>query len=270
MDPVKALNALAQETRLAIFRLLVRRGPEGMAAGALAESLDVAPSALSFHVRALAEAGLVTASPEGRFIHYAADLAAMQALVDFLSAECCEGHPERCDELRPAASRVWNVLVLCTGNSARSILAEALINAMSEERLRAWSAGSEAVGKVNPLALAVLEAQGLPTAGLRSKSWDEFTLPESPRFDLVITVCDSAARTPCPLWRGAPLMTHWSVPDPAAVGGSQAQREAAFVTTMQALRRRIALLLRVLLDSADAPTVQRQLDAIGRIDEVTV
>lgn len=270
MDAVKALSALAQETRLAIFRLLVRRGSEGMPAGALAESLDVAPSALSFHVRALAEAGLVTASPEGRFIHYAADLAAMQVLVDFLSAECCGGHPERCADLCPTGSRVWNVLVLCTGNSARSVLAEVLLNAMSEGRIRAWSAGSDPAGKVNPLALAVLQAHGLPTEGLRSKSWDEFTLPEAPRFDMVITVCDSAASTPCPVWRGAPLMTHWSLPDPAAVGGSEAQREAAFVATLQALRRRIALLLRVPLDSDNASAIQRQLDAIGKIDEVLV
>ncbi|MCB1938546.1 MAG: metalloregulator ArsR/SmtB family transcription factor [Rhodocyclaceae bacterium] len=282
MQAVKALSALAQETRLAIFRLLVRRGPGGVAAGEVAVQLDVAPNTLSFHFRTLVEAGLVRATQDGRFVHYAADIPAMLELLDFLTAECCEEDPSCCASMRDGArvapllrplaeaagaAGVFKVLVLCTGNSARSILAEALINAMGAGRVRAWSAGSQPAGRVNPLALAVLAEQGVDTAGLASKSWDVFAAADAPRFDLVVTVCANAAGEVCPVWRGAPLATHWGLPDPAAVEGSEALRRAAFVDTLQALRRRISLLLRLPLTGGDPVALQRQLDAIGRIDE---
>lgn len=128
-------------------------------------------------------------------------------------------------------TRILNVLVLCTGNSARSLIAEALFAHLGRGRVRAFSAGSKPTGQPNPLALEVLERHGIAADGLRSKSWDEFGGADAPRMDAVITVCDSAAAAPCPLWPGAPVTAHWGVPDPAAVEGERPQRLAAFEET---------------------------------------
>jgi len=132
-----------------------------------------------------------------------------------------------------------NVLFLCTGNSARSILAEAYLNAAGKGRFRAYSAGSRPVGKVNPLALDLLHKKGFPTAGLRSKSWNEFAAPGAPRIDYVFTVCDSAAAEQCPLWPGNPATGHWSIADPAAAAGSDRERASAFEAAFADLKARI-------------------------------
>lgn len=163
-----------------------------------------------------------------------------------------------------------NVLILCTGNSARSILAEALLNAMANGRVRAYSAGSMPTGKVNPLALEVLAMEGIPTDGLSSKSWDVFSGPDAPAMDLIITVCDNAAGEACPIWPGAPLRAHWGLPDPAAVEGPDAVRLKAFLDTAQALRKRFARLLG-LSDAvlADPVALQTTLDSIGHMAEGT-
>ncbi|HEX2667051.1 MAG TPA: arsenate reductase ArsC [Gammaproteobacteria bacterium] len=155
-----------------------------------------------------------------------------------------------------------NVLILCTGNSARSILAEALLNARGAGRIRAYSAGSHPGGEVHPLALAVLRTCELDTAGLRSKSWDEFTGEDAPRMDVVITVCDQAAAEPCPLWPGAPVRVHWGLPDPAAVTGGEAERLAAFARTFTLLERRVELMLGLPLDFLSPDELQQQLEAI--------
>jgi len=136
-----------------------------------------------------------------------------------------------------------NVLFLCTGNSARSILAEAMLNARGRDRFHGFSAGSHPKGEPHPQALALLRAKGLPLAGLRSKSWDEFALAGAPQMDRIITVCDNAAGETCPIWPGRPAIDHWSLPDPAAIGGGNAERRAAFEATWQALEPRIARLL---------------------------
>lgn len=137
----------------------------------------------------------------------------------------------------------FNVLVLCTGNSARSILAESLINYLGGGRFRAWSAGSRPAGQVNPLALRVLQDHGIVADGARSKSWDEFSGPDAPRMDLVVTVCDNAAGETCPLWSGTPARIHWGLPDPAAVTGNEAGRLQAFQDTFGLLRRRVQRLV---------------------------
>jgi len=136
-----------------------------------------------------------------------------------------------------------NVLILCTGNSARSILAEALINHLGQRAFRAHSAGSKPAGRVNPLALRVLAERGVPTAGLRSKSWDEFGARDAPVMDIVITVCDNAAGETCPLWPGSPARAHWGLADPAAVTGSEAQRLEAFRDTLRQVEARAARLV---------------------------
>ncbi|MGH8443207.1 MAG: arsenate reductase ArsC [Nevskiaceae bacterium] len=150
-----------------------------------------------------------------------------------------------------------NVLVLCTGNSARSILAEVLINHHGAGRFRAHSAGSKPAGKVNPLALRVLEERGLPTAGLRSKSWEEFATPTAPSMDMVITVCDNAAGETCPLWPGTPARAHWGLPDPAAVTGSDAEKLDAFRETARLIEARA----RRLTAMHDPAHENRQLEA---------
>jgi arsenate reductase (thioredoxin) len=157
------------------------------------------------------------------------------------------------------------VLVLCTGNSARSVLAEALFNHLGGGRVVAHSAGSKPVGRVNPRALEALTGAGLPTAGLRSKSWDEFAAgahPLPPTLDLVVTVCDNAAGETCPLWTGAPMRVHWGLPDPAAVEGPQQAQRQAFAETMLALRSRIERLLALPLHSTDRTALQAQIQAL--------
>jgi len=158
----------------------------------------------------------------------------------------------------------FNVLFLCTGNSARSILAEAYLNAAGRGRFVAYSAGSHPGGKVNPLALDLLQKNRIDTAGLRSKSWDEFARPGAPALDFVFTVCDNAAGEVCPLWPGQPISAHWGVQDPAAVQGTEELRRKAFLRAFSELSTRINLLLSLPLDKLDRLVLQKKLEEIGR------
>lgn len=160
-------------------------------------------------------------------------------------------------------AETYNVLFLCTGNSARSILAEAILNHRGRGRFTAYSAGSHPGGKVNPNALRQLELSHLPTEGLRSKSWDEFANPGAPKMNFVFTVCDNAAKEVCPIWPGQPLTAHWGVPDPAAVEGSMAQVERAFREAFVTLDRRIGLFLSLPMKSLDALALKKEIDRIG-------
>jgi arsenate reductase len=159
--------------------------------------------------------------------------------------------------------RHYNILFLCTGNAARSIMAEAILNFRGKPNFTAYSAGSHPTGTVRPEALRMLEMAHLPTAGLRSKSWDEFALPGSPQFDFVLTVCDNAAKEVCPLWPGQPLTAHWGVPDPAAVRGNEAEVACAFRDAFRILDRRITLFLSLPLTGLDSLAIKRELDRIG-------
>lgn len=159
----------------------------------------------------------------------------------------------------------FNILFLCTGNSARSILAEACLNSVAQSPCRAYSAGSHPSGRVNPFALELLERHGIATAGLRSKSWDEFAVPGAPAMDLVITVCDQAAGEVCPVWPGRPLTAHWGVADPAAVTGDDDARRAAFVHAYAVLHKRIALLAALPLATLDRLAAETALRRIGTV-----
>jgi arsenate reductase len=161
-------------------------------------------------------------------------------------------------------SAPMNVLFLCTGNSARSILAEAYMNMAGKGRFRAWSAGSRPGGQVNPYALELLQKNRVPTEGVRSKSWDEFAAPDAPHMDIVITVCDSAANEPCPYWPGQPMTAHWGVPDPAAVEGSEEDKRKAFVAAFSVLSARINLLMSLPVDKLDRLALSTKLKEIGR------
>jgi protein-tyrosine-phosphatase/DNA-binding transcriptional ArsR family regulator len=270
---VVALAALAQESRLSVFRLLVEAGPAGVSAGKIAEALGMAPSSLSFHLKELTHAGMASARQEGRFIIYKANFAKAAELVAFLSENCCGGQP--CDlscnarvsapgVAMSAAGKVFNVLILCTGNSARSIMAEALVNAMGQGRFRAFSAGSQPTGKVNPFAIEKLHSIQYPTDSLRSKSWDEFAAPGAPQMDFIITVCDNAAGEVCPLWPGQPVSAHWGFEDPAAVQGSDEDKRRAFDKVFRLMLNRVRLLVNLPLDALDQVARQRELRAIGQ------
>jgi protein-tyrosine-phosphatase len=164
----------------------------------------------------------------------------------------------------------YNVLFLCTGNSARSIIAEAIMNRVGAPRFRAFSAGSMPTGKVNPHALALLGRLNHPTQGLRSKSWEEFSRaanPEAPELDFVFTVCDNAAGEVCPIWPGQPMTAHWGVPDPAAVQGGEAEISLAFADTYRMLASRIGVFTSLPLEKLDRLSLQRRLDAIGKSAE---
>lgn len=158
--------------------------------------------------------------------------------------------------------RVYNVLFLCTGNSARSILAEVLLNQGGRGRFKAYSAGSFPKGEVNPHAIQLLKTLKLPTDDLRSKSWDEFARPGAPPLDFIITVCDNAAGEVCPIWPGKPVTAHWGIPDPAAAEGSDAEIAATFAAAARQLRARIDLFLNLPLASIDRMTIQNRLKDI--------
>ena len=159
----------------------------------------------------------------------------------------------------------YNVLVLCTGNSARSILGEVLFNVLGKGKFMAYSAGSKPAGRVNPYALELLQQQGCNVEGLRSKSWDEFAAPGAPEIDFIFTVCDNAAGETCPVWPGKPATAHWGVPDPAAVQGDDANKRAAFRKAYDQLARRIQLFMNLPIEKLDKLTLKEKLAEIGRI-----
>jgi arsenate reductase len=279
---VQGLSALAHAGRLGVFRLLVTVGPEGMAAGDIAKAMDSLPNTLSNNLNILSVAGLVRSRREGRSIIYTADYDRMQGLLAYLIEDCCGGDPSICAPLADAMSKVgllrahcggasmsqpFNALFLCTGNSARSILAEAILNKIGVGRFQTYSAGSHPKGAVNPHALKLLASLGYPTTDLRSKSWDEFSGPDAPKLDFVFTVCDDAAGAVCPIWPGQPMTAHWGLPDPAAVHGSDAEIMLAFAKAYRMLSNRIGLFAALPLSSLTKRSLQARLNEIGQTRE---
>jgi len=165
------------------------------------------------------------------------------------------------------SERIHKVLFLCTGNSARSILAEAILNHAGKGRFRAFSAGSHPAGKVNPSAIELLKRQGLDVADLRSKSWDEFAAPGAPQLDFIFTVCDNAAGEVCPVWPGQPMTAHWGIEDPAAVAGSDEDKRRAFSRAFAEMNRRVSLFINLPLAKLDAMAIKRELDRIGHLSD---
>jgi protein-tyrosine-phosphatase len=164
-----------------------------------------------------------------------------------------------------SATEPLNVLFLCTGNSARSIIAESILNRMGAGRFRAYSAGSQPAGRVNPFALNILRKANYDVSELRSKSWEEFAEPGAPALDFVFTVCDNAANEVCPIWPGQPMSAHWGLPDPAAVEGTDAERALAFADTVRMLAQRISIFVNLPLRELTKLSLQQQLDEIGRL-----
>ena len=280
-EVIAALSALAQTTRLDTFRLLVSREPDGVAAGELARLVGIPQNTMSAHLGILARAGLVRGKRQSRSITYRADLERLREVTLFLLKDCCGGHPDFCApliaDLTPAAlrklqrmtDRVFNVLFLCTGNTARSVLAESILRKDGAARFRAFSAGSHPKGTVNPFALKVLRAFDYPTDGFRSKSWDEFALPDAPKMDFVFTVCDDAAGEVCPVWPGHPMTAHWGIEDPAALEGTAVEKERAFNTAFRYMRNRVTSFIALPLASLDKMALTNRLRDIGHMDGAT-
>ena len=167
------------------------------------------------------------------------------------------------------SDKIYNVLFLCTGNTARSILAESILRKLGSGKFAAFSAGSQPKGVVNPYALATLDAYGFPIDGLRSKSWEEFSPPDAPKMDFIFTVCDSAAGEACPVWPGHPLTVHWGIEDPAAVNGSNVEKQRAFTAAFQHLKNRIELFCALPLHTLDTFALVARLREIGDQDGAT-
>lgn len=270
---IAVLGALAQETRLQIFRHLAQAGPQP--AGQVGERFGLPLATLSFHLKTLQQAGLLDCRREGRQLIYQARCEVIIELMAYLTEHCCNLPAFNSITAVPIETltrnvtgmnqeEVYNVLFLCTGNSARSILAEAAMNHLSQGRFRAFSAGSFPTGKINPFSLKLLALQGIPTEGLRSKSWNEFATPDSPLLDFVFTVCDNAAGEVCPIWPGQPMSAHWGVEDPAAAEGDDAMKMLAFRKALRELENRIRIFMNLPIKSLDKIKLKSKLDEIGQ------
>ena len=270
-----AFAALGQETRLDLLRALLAAGPSGLPAGDIAARLGVPPSTLSFHLRALDQAGLVAATRQGRSLIYAAQVDRLRALLTFLSDACCGGDPSRCGDphrlfdtpretarMKPAT---FNVLFLCTRNSARSIMAEAILNDIGQGRFRAFSAGSEPL-PAGPLTevLAQLKALGHDVSVLRSKSWDEFTGPDAPRVDFVIALCDTLNLQACPDFEGTHVTAAWPLPDPAKFSGTPTERATLLNELYAALHRRLSIFTSLPFGALDRMALKARLDELAQ------
>ncbi|MCC1493089.1 helix-turn-helix domain-containing protein [Cognatishimia sp. F0-27] len=268
------LTTLGHPQRLAVFRLLMRRYPDRVPATEIAHALGLKPNTLSTYLNALRQCGLVTQTRDGTSLRYAIDMMHARETVTYLMQECCRGRPEICETnavgaLRPHAGQEqgqgrYSVLFVCTGNSARSIMAEAILRAERPDRFEAFSAGTHPRGAPHPMALDLLRAKGHPIDMLRSKSVDDLRASDAPHFDFVFTVCDQAANEDCPVWTGTPIATHWGLPDPAAVQGTDAERALAFQQTYGALHNRIRAFTALPVETLDRVALQRAVDDIAR------
>jgi len=266
------LSTLGHPQRLAIFRLLMRRYPGRVSAGEIAGALGLKPSTLSAYLNALMQAGLVTQARSGTSLRYAVALDAVRATFDHLLLDCCRGRPDLCapvprapadrDHGGDSAGR-YTVLFLCTGNSARSIFAEAILRDVAGDRFAAHSAGIRPFSQLNPVAVEVLRDKGHDLTPLRAKHAAEFRTPGAPAFDFIFTVCDQAANEDCPAWNGQPISAHWGMPDPVRVEGTTAEKALAFQQTYGALRNRIRAFAALPLDQLDRVALQQAVDAIA-------
>lgn len=272
-DAAVAFAALSVETRLNLLRLLMVRGPTGMPAGDLATQAGLPGSTASFHLAALERAGLTQSIRQGRQIIHAVRMNGLRQLLMFLTETCCSGRPELCGDLArllpplpeedAGMTPSFNVLFLCTHNSARSIMAEAILRDAGNGRFRAYSAGSDPAERPNPEVIAKLETLGYRVDGLRSKSWHEFTGPNAPHMDFVITLCDTPEGASCPDFGDLAVTAAWPLPDPVKFTGSDAERSALLNELYAGLRRRIDIFISLPFASLDRIAMKARLEEIG-------
>lgn len=264
------LSTLGHPQRLEIFRLLMRRYPDRLPAGEIGAVLGLKPSTLSAYLSALTEDGLITQTRMGTSLLYQTNMPTVRETFDALLNDCCRGRPDIC---RPAplsegdmdmTERKYSVLFICTGNSARSILAETILRDLAGDRFIAYSAGTKPYSELNPFALQVLRDKEHDIEPLRAKNVAEFQGADAPALDFVFTVCDLAANETCPPWPGQPISGHWGMPDPVKAQGTEAERALAFQQAYGALRRRIEAFTALPLASLDRISLQSAVDDIGR------
>jgi len=268
------LSILGHPQRLAVFRLLMRRYPDRVPAGELAEALDLKASTLSAYLSALSQAGLVSQERVGTSLRYQVAMTEVRRTFDYLLLDCCRGRPEFCSPVSfPSAAgnqkmsdHKYKVLFICTGNSARSIFAESILRKEAGDRFEAYSAGTRPRSELNPFALDVLQQKGHDISVLRAKNIAEFQGESAPKFDFVFTVCNQAANEECPAWTGQPVSAHWGMPDPVKAEGTDAQKSLAFHQAYGALHNRIKVFTALPIASLDRISLQKAVDDIGRTD----
>jgi protein-tyrosine-phosphatase/DNA-binding transcriptional ArsR family regulator len=265
-----AFSALGHPDRLAVLRLVMRFAPQGVRPTEIAQALGLKANTLSHHLADLSAAGLLRCDRRGRSLYYGVDLDMTEALVGYLALDLGRGRPDIVASLLAADMEArtmrdtdFDVLFICSGNSARSIFAEALLRDLGRGKFQAFSAGTRPNSTLNPFALEVLERNGHDTAGLRSKHLSEFQVPGAPVMDFVFTVCDTAAAEECPPWPGQPITGHWGLPDPVKAQGTDAERALVFAQTYGVLRRRIAAFVELPFESLGRMSLQARVDAIG-------
>ena len=268
-----AFATLGHPDRLAVFRLLMRFAPRGVRPTEIAAALGIKANTLSHHLSDLAGAGLVQVTRQGRSLYYRVNLPVTEALIGYLALDVGRARPDLMTALRasatevPAADKSFNVLFICSGNSARSLFAEALLRDLGGAKFQAFSAGTRPGSTPNPFALDILARNGHDISGLRSKHVSEFQRPGAPAMDFVFTVCDTAAAEECPPWPGQPISGHWGLPDPVQATGTEAERALVFAQTYGALRRRIAAFAALPFARLDRAALQSRVDAIGTLPE---
>ncbi len=272
MEQFRAAHAFAtlgHPGRLAVFRLLMRFAPQGVRPTEIAEATGLKQNTLSHHLADLTACGLVQVERQGRSLYYAVDLETDEGLIGYLALDLGRARPDllaplfaaRKDESMPDMK--YNVLFICSGNSARSIFAEALLRDLGKGRFQAFSAGTRPNTELNPFALEVLKRNGHDISGLRSKHISHFQQPGSEVMDFVFTVCDTAAAEECPPWPGQPITGHWGLPDPVKATGTEAEKALVFARTYAGLRQRIMAFVELPFDSLNRISLQSRVDAIG-------
>jgi protein-tyrosine-phosphatase/DNA-binding transcriptional ArsR family regulator len=279
---IDGLGSLAQPTRLSAFRQLLAAHPESLPAGEIARLCEVPHNTMSTHLGILSRAGLIAVERQGRVMNYRADVRAFRGLLRFLTRDCCSGRPDLCGDLahllpeeteeteETAMTAAFNVLFLCTHNSARSIMAEALLDKIGKNRFRAYSAGSEPAREPLPEVIARLKVLGHDVTRLRCKSWNEFTGLDAPRMDFVIALCDTVHGQFCPELGEKFITAAWPLPDPAKFTGSSSERTALLNELYGMIRRRIEIFTSLPFASLDKMAVKARLDEIGDTARISV
>lgn len=269
MQASHAFAILGHPDRLAVFRLLMRFAPRGVRPTEIATAHGLKQNTLSHHLADLTACNLVTVTRQGRSLLYAVNLETIESLIGYLALDVARARPDLLAPMlasgRDATMRdgSFTVLFICSGNSARSILAEALLRDLGQGRFKAFSAGTRPYTALNPIVLETLQRNGHDISGLRSKHIAEFQKPGSVVMDFVFTVCDTAAAEECPPWHGQPITGHWGLPDPVKATGTDAEKALIFAQTYAALRRRITAFVALPIDLLNRISLQSQVDSIG-------
>jgi len=269
IDITNQLAALAHPKRLALFRLLMRRYPHGVPAGEIAAALALKANTASSYLSALTQVGLISQTRTGTTLRYRANVTTLHGLFSTLLKDCCQNRPDICLQstpqiLSPSVERPLNVLFLCTGNSARSILAEALLTSISGGTFQAYSAGTTPAEAPHPDVLALLKAKSHSVDGLTSKTLDVFQALNAPKMDFVFTVCDQAANEECPSWSGHPMNAHWGLRDPVSKSCAPEDIPRAIEQTYDVLQSRIQKFVDLPFGSLDPQSLQHHLDDLGQ------